>query len=35
MPKRVFVVDELLRNTMDKVQKNTLCDTYKDCYANK
>ena len=35
MPKRVFVVDKLLRNTMDKVQKNILCDTYKDCYANK
>ena len=35
MPKRVFVVDEFLRNTMDKVQKNILCDTYKDCYANK
>lgn len=29
MPKRVFVVDELPRNTMGKVQKNVLRDTYK------
>src|SRR5438876_2434583 len=33
MPKRVFVVDELPRNTMGKVQKNVLRDTYKDIYA--
>jgi malonyl-CoA/methylmalonyl-CoA synthetase len=33
MPKRVFVVDELPRNTMGKVQKNVLRDTYKDLYA--
>ncbi|MGY4232785.1 malonyl-CoA/methylmalonyl-CoA synthetase [Bradyrhizobium sp. USDA 4449] len=35
MPKRVFVVDELPRNTMGKVQKNILRDKYKDIYANK
>lgn len=35
MPKRVFVVDELPRNTMGKVQKNMLRDTYKDIYAKK
>lgn len=33
MPKRVFVVDELPRNTMGKVQKNVLRDTYKDIYS--
>jgi malonyl-CoA/methylmalonyl-CoA synthetase len=33
MPKRVFVVDELPRNTMGKVQKNVLRETYKDIYA--
>ncbi|MET4391145.1 malonyl-CoA/methylmalonyl-CoA synthetase [Bradyrhizobium sp. F1.4.3] len=33
MPKRVFVVNELPRNTMGKVQKNVLRDTYKDIYA--
>src|ERR1700761_1020799 len=33
MPKRVFIVDELPRNTMGKVQKNVLRDTYKDIYA--
>ncbi|WP_024515099.1 malonyl-CoA synthase [Bradyrhizobium sp. Tv2a-2] len=32
MPKRVFVVDELPRNTMGKVQKNILRDMYKDIY---
>jgi malonyl-CoA/methylmalonyl-CoA synthetase len=32
-PKRVFIVDELPRNTMGKVQKNILRDTYKDCFA--
>src|SRR3569832_1975505 len=35
MPKRVFVVNELPRNTMGKVQKNVLRDTYKDIYAKK
>ncbi|MDA9522697.1 malonyl-CoA synthase [Bradyrhizobium sp. CCBAU 11434] len=35
MPKRVFVVDELPRNTMGKVQKNVLRDNYKDIYAKK
>jgi malonyl-CoA/methylmalonyl-CoA synthetase len=35
MPKRIFVVDELPRNTMGKVQKNVLRDTYKDIYAKK
>jgi len=29
------VVDELPRNTMGKVQKNILRDTYKDIYAKK
>lgn len=29
VPKRVFVVDELPRNTMGKVQKNVLRDTYR------
>jgi malonyl-CoA/methylmalonyl-CoA synthetase len=33
MPKRVFVVGELPRNTMGKVQKNVLRDTYKDIYS--
>jgi malonyl-CoA/methylmalonyl-CoA synthetase len=32
MPKRVFVVDELPRNAMGKVQKNILRDTYVDIY---
>ncbi|MDN3277703.1 malonyl-CoA synthase [Frankia sp. RB7] len=35
MPKRVFVVDELPRNTMGKVQKNVLRDKYKDIFAKK
>jgi malonyl-CoA/methylmalonyl-CoA synthetase len=35
MPKRVFVVDELPRNAMGKVQKNILRETYKDIYAGK
>jgi malonyl-CoA/methylmalonyl-CoA synthetase len=35
MPKRVFVVTELPRNTMGKVQKNVLRDQYKDIYAKK
>src|SRR6267154_4207856 len=33
MPKRVFVVDELPRNAMGKVQKNILRDTYSGIYA--
>jgi malonyl-CoA/methylmalonyl-CoA synthetase len=33
MPKRVFVVDELPRNAMGKVQKNILRDTYGNIYA--
>jgi malonyl-CoA/methylmalonyl-CoA synthetase len=32
MPKRVLFVDELPRNTMGKVQKNILRDTYADLY---
>jgi malonyl-CoA/methylmalonyl-CoA synthetase len=35
MPKRVFVVEELPRNAMGKVQKNILRDTYSDIYAKK
>jgi malonyl-CoA/methylmalonyl-CoA synthetase len=35
MPKRVLFVDDLPRNTMGKVQKNVLRDTYKDIYAKK
>jgi len=33
-PKRVFFVSELPRNTMGKVQKNVLRETYKDIYRN-
>ena len=33
MPKRVFVVDELPRNAMGKVQKNILRDMYSDIYT--
>jgi malonyl-CoA/methylmalonyl-CoA synthetase len=33
MPKRVIVVDELPRNTMGKVQKNILRNTYSDLYV--
>jgi len=33
-PKRVFIVDELPRNTMGKVQKNTLRETYEDLYVD-
>src|SRR5215510_13728697 len=33
MPKRVFIVDELPRNTMGKVQKNILRDTYGKIYS--
>jgi len=32
-PKRVFVVDELPRNTMGKVQKNVLRDTYNNTFS--
>ena len=32
LPKRVFFLDDLPRNTMGKVQKNVLRDTYKDLY---
>ena len=35
MPKRVFVIDELPRNAMGKVQKNILRDSYKDIYSKK
>ena len=35
MPKRVFVVDELPRNAMGKVQKNILRDAYKDIYTRR
>jgi malonyl-CoA/methylmalonyl-CoA synthetase len=33
VPKRVFVVDELPRNTMGKVQKNVLRDRYRDTFG--
>ena len=33
MPKRVIFVDDLPRNTMGKVQKNVLRDTYAKLYA--
>jgi malonyl-CoA/methylmalonyl-CoA synthetase len=33
MPKRVFIVEELPRNAMGKVQKNILRDTYKGIYT--
>jgi malonyl-CoA/methylmalonyl-CoA synthetase len=32
MPKRVFIVADLPRNTMGKVQKNVLRDTYRSIY---
>lgn len=32
-PKRVFFVDDLPRNTMGKVQKAVLRETYKDIYG--
>src|ERR1700755_524848 len=35
MPKRVFVVDELPRNAMGKVQKNILRQTYSEIYTKK
>ncbi len=34
LPKRIFFVDELPRNTMGKVQKNLLRDSYKDLRFN-
>jgi malonyl-CoA/methylmalonyl-CoA synthetase len=34
MPKRVIFVDELPRNTMGKVQKNVLRDTYATLYTS-
>ena len=34
LPKRVFFVEDLPRNTMGKVQKNILRETYKDTYRN-
>jgi malonyl-CoA/methylmalonyl-CoA synthetase len=33
LPKRVFVVPELPRNAMGKVQKNLLRDQYRGLYA--
>ncbi len=33
LPKRVVIVDDLPRNTMGKVQKNVLRDTYKGLYT--
>ena len=33
IPKRCFVVDDLPRNTMGKVQKNLLRDQYKGLFA--
>ncbi len=35
LPKRVILVDDLPRNTMGKVQKNILRDTYGDLYTAK
>jgi malonyl-CoA/methylmalonyl-CoA synthetase len=32
-PKRVLFVDDLPRNSMGKVQKNVLRDSYRDLYA--
>ncbi len=33
LPKKVIIVDDLPRNTMGKVQKNVLRDTYKGLYG--
>ena len=33
LPKRVIFVDDLPRNTMGKVQKNLLRETYGDLYS--
>ena len=35
MPKRVFFVDELPRNAMGKVQKNSLREVYRDIFSGK
>jgi malonyl-CoA/methylmalonyl-CoA synthetase len=35
LPKRVILVDDLPRNTMGKVQKNILRDTYQSLYATR
>jgi len=32
-PKKIYIVDELPRNTMGKVQKNILRDTYGNCFT--
>jgi malonyl-CoA/methylmalonyl-CoA synthetase len=34
LPKRILFLDDLPRNTMGKVQKNLLRETYKDLYAS-
>src|SRR3546814_8213907 len=34
VPKKVFFVDELPRNTMGKVQKNLLRDRFKDSFSS-
>ena len=34
VPRQLFVVDALPRNTMGKVQKNVLRDTYADTFAS-
>jgi malonyl-CoA/methylmalonyl-CoA synthetase len=34
VPKKVFFVDELPRNTMGKVQKNALRDRFKDSFSS-
>jgi malonyl-CoA/methylmalonyl-CoA synthetase len=34
-PKRVFLVPELPRNTMGKVQKNVLRERYRDLFATR
>ncbi len=33
IPKKIIWLDELPRNTMGKVQKNVLRDTYEDVYS--
>lgn len=35
VPKRVVLIDELPRNTMSKVQKNVLRDSYNDLFSEK
>jgi malonyl-CoA/methylmalonyl-CoA synthetase len=34
LPRRIVIVDELPRNTMGKVQKNLLRDSYRDLYTS-